>query len=215
MGENQLIGFKNLIKNDTVFIIGGGTSATSYVNPDDLKNEKVIALNSSFTKYPHAQAIFWIDSSWSAKYDHKLANHQSKYRFNSRPGQHDTSFLGPGRSYILERESDTGFSNKLGFVSGNNSGTQCLNFCITCKPTTIVLIGFDLCSNRGKTHCHDEYEQPTPETVFSDNFLPNFKSLYDSIKHLENMPTIINASPISKLPFFEKDDYRKYIKNGS
>lgn len=211
MSENILHQFAHEIKDDVVFIIGGGPSVDD-VDPTDLKDEKVLALNSGFVKFPNAIGVFWLDCSWSAMHDHKLNAHHSKYRFHARDNWDYKDVLGPGGAFILNRESQTGYSPDLRNVSGNNSGSQALNLCINCKPSTIVLLGFDMTSHNKRTHFHDEYEQKTQPHIFTDNFLPNFEILYNEIKDLPNLPKIINASPISKLPHFKIDNYKNYLK---
>lgn len=104
--------------------------------------------------------------------------------------------------YQRLREKATGISTEPGTVAWNyNSGCASLSVAVQAGAKRIVLLGFDMSGEVGKSHFHSEYfwQNRTPSY---DLHLRGMQKIADDAKELG--VEILNASPISTIRQFKK-----------
>ena len=142
---------QQLIKDQTVFIIGGGSSLSNF-DFTKLNGKSVIAINSAYRYVDNNAILYWMDQTWARQQKNELINHPSILRFTS------FSTIVPypqvGKAYPLLKTGEFGYDSDIGQVKGNNSGSQAINFAATFNPKQIVLLGFDGGPINDKTHFH-------------------------------------------------------------
>jgi hypothetical protein len=138
----------------TVFLIGGGDSA-SRIDLGKLRGHGiVVAINDAVRRIPWADIVFSADGIWITRRADVLA------RFVGRKvAAIDGGYVPPeaaGPIEVLDRSRDVLVSDDPGLIySAHNSGFAALNFAVSREATRIVLIGFDL---DGGNHWHGGYE---------------------------------------------------------
>lgn len=203
------------LKNQTVFIVGGGPSAAD-VDFSLLQDEVVVCINDSYVDFPKATALYWVDESWIATEYDKVRAANFPFVFTSKPYHHISYVNNPDphgscSTYILRRKGDFGYAPEVDCVMGNNSGVQMLNLVINMKPKRIVLIGFDM-KRRGKqTHYHNKPRLPHNRDIYSELFVPSMNALHKGLSELRHPPQIINTDLGSGIRCFEFGDYTNFL----
>jgi hypothetical protein len=203
------------IKGKTVFIIGGGPSASD-VDFSLLQDELVICINDSYEDFPKATALYWVDESWIAEEYEHVRNANYPFIFTSKPTQHISYDIKPDptgscSTYILRRTGDFGYAPQVDCVMGNNSGVQVLNLIVNMKPQTIVLIGYDMKPRDRKTHYHNKFRLPTQGVIYDGLFIPSMNALHKGMQAHKTRPLIINANSDSAVRCFEFGDYTDFL----
>ena len=182
-------------KNETVYLIGGGTSLKSF-KWNSLNGKRTIAINKAFFTYPLADALYWTDGRIYAWYKREI-NKFNGLKFTIRPRndyEGEIKVLRKGNTLGLEEARDR-------LAHGNNSGYAAINLAYLLGAKRIILLGYDM-KNDGKSgHFHDGYPFPTTgDKVYKTQFIPSFDSLAVALK--ERKIEVYNASPISALKCF-------------
>lgn len=203
------------IKNQTVFIIGGGPSLKD-VDFDLLQNEITISINDAYAWFPNTTAIYWVDDSWASENYDRLKEHNCKLLFTSKFAQHISYTVNNDPrtmldASILRRTGDFGYAPEADCVMGNNSGTQVLNLCINMKPKTIVLLGFDMTHKDGKSHWHDMPRLPIQPRIYNNLFIPSTEALAKGASSAGSTVEIVNAYEKSALRCFKFGDYTDFL----
>lgn len=198
----KLNDLKNLVENNTVFIIGGGNSLRGF-DFDRLRGKCVVALNSAYKFVGEDSVLYWMDQHWAKKQKDSLSKHPSTLRFTSYHTQVDR---GPYDSFPLRHTGDYGYDPDIGSVRGNNSGTQALNLVVNMNPKRVILLGYDMGYNDSKSHFHD-LQPPSQPDVYVKSFIPSLESLAKEISHVE----VINCSSVTAITCFLIDTVDKYL----
>lgn len=99
--------------------------------------------------------------------------------------------------------SEPGLNREPGFVnSGGNSGYQAINLAYHLGASTIILLGFDMCCNSGKSHFFGDH----PKGFNSDTRYERFISAYRTIKPKDYGLQILNCTRYTALDAFPRAD---------
>ena len=184
-------------KGETCYIIGGGPSLIG-IYWNRLAGRKTIAINKAFLSYPNADMLYWTDSrfySWHKSEIDTFGGEKYTLRWNQ---QHkgDIKLLSKGVRFGLETRRDT-------LAHGNNSGYAAINLAYHTGVKRIILLGYDMGNQGGKSHFHEGYPtRPTSDDVYEKQFIPGFKILSDLLK--QQGVEVWNACLSSRLTVFPK-----------
>jgi len=186
-----------LWQGETCYIIGGGPSLTGF-NWSGLAGRRTIAINKAFLSYPDANILYWTDSRFYSWYKSEIDLFAGeKYTLRWNPNHKgDIRLLNKGVRFGLETRRDT-------LAHGNNSGYAAVNLAYHMGAKRIVLLGYDMGNEGGKSHFHDGYPtRQTPDDVYEKQFIPGFKMLADLLR--QQGVEVWNACLSSKLNVFPK-----------
>ena len=214
MIREDLQHLKTNVEGRTVFILGGGLSVTSAILTSLNKPKvKVLALNSGFKWVQNPTAVLWCDHSWAGN-NFDVLSRMACPIFAARTNIGRDHLIEDTRtvanSTVLGISGKTGYDPNIDYVRGNNSGAYAINLLVNCKAKNIILVGFDMRSDRGKAHFHDDYTYCVRGTVYKDLFIPCIESMYKEMKEMNVKVNIYNANSDSELkcfPFINMDDF--------
>lgn len=216
MIQEKLQEFKNSVIGKRVFILCGGPSVNdttlSLLNSTE---HKIICINSACEYIDTPHAVMWCDDSW-ANINHKWLKKYEGWKFSVKTGDLYEKYqkidaFGFGRSIVLGKTGDYGYDNRLGSVRGNNTGTNALNFLLTCEVSSIGIIGMDMNTEAGKAHFHKKYTFPIKKEIYSNLFLPSVMSMGDELNKIDANVKIYNCSKYSKVTCFEYKNLKELI----
>ena len=92
---------------------------------------------------------------------------------------------------------------------GSNSGYQALNIAVLMGATRIILLGFDMKRVQGKSHFFGEHPKGLSNGDGYGLFIEKFQTAVDLPK--EAAIEVLNCTPDSALPWFEKRDLREVL----
>lgn len=197
--RQSLSDLKSLLKDNTVFIIGGGDSLKGF-DYSKLDDKLVIGINQACVYLPNLTAIYWADENWAAKNDNTLNRHNCKLRFtgkmNLRGDYATSSTKAPGGATLLSITGKLGLDSDINNVRGDNSGSHVINLCINAGAKKIVLLGFDMKVG----HWHNDYEFGYDDGIYQ-TFLASINSIAAA---LPEDVEIINCSLESNIKVFPK-----------
>lgn len=208
MNSDTFFKFDNLLRDQTVFLIGSGESIRDY-DLSWLKDRMTMIINSSIKLVNNPTFLAWSDIMWMRDNKHVLklcpTSNLIQYSFNPQLlCDHDEYY--PNVRHAINVKSLDGFCHEAPYVHGNNTGTRSLNFLSHFKPYNIVMVGFDLQGG----NWHGRY--PATDKKYHDQFLENFEQMAPYIKELGI--NVYNASKRSRLTCFEKTDIREWSDEG-
>ena len=209
--REELQEFKDSVVDRTVFILGGGSSVTQEIlqflnNSDKL----VFCLNSSAKYIERPIGILWCDDSWASS-NLEFLNSKDCIKFYVRSSASNyikNNIKAIGKSNVIEKKDEIGFSFKIDEVSGNNSGSYAINFLINCGVRRIALVGFDMHVNNGKAHFHNDYTYSIRPQVYTSLFIPSIEHIHETIKKYNLNVEIFNCNRESSLKCFDYKDIR-------
>lgn len=109
----------------------------------------------------------------------------------------------------LKRDYRPGLSFKPDTICWNhNSGAAAINFAILAGAKRILLLGFDMNPQDGRTHWHNAYSSNTLRASFN-RFLSKYPALAADAK--KNKIEILNISPNSALDCFPKMELKDVL----
>jgi hypothetical protein len=184
-----------LWKGETVYLLGGGTSLSSF-NWDGLLGKRTIAINKSLFTYPNADALYWTDSRFYVWYKRDV-NKFTGLKYTIRPRRDyegNVIVVRKGNTQGLEESRDR-------LAHGNNSGYAAINLAYLLGAKRIILLGYDMKNDGKRGHFHDGYPVPsTGDKVYKTQFIPSFGSIAAALK--VKGVEVYNASPITALKCF-------------
>jgi len=140
-------------EGETAFIIAGGTSVAGQ-NTDQLKGRKVLAINSSWSRVPFADYLFFADGRWWNEYKADvLAGFTGRIATCDRNVKHER-FL-----KLKKLKPDVGLSlDPEEVMVRHTSLTGAMNVLLHLGADPIVLLGADgQPGANGRVHHHAEY----------------------------------------------------------
>lgn len=176
---------------ETAFILGGGPSLSA-VDCNQLRGQRVIAINNSWELTPWATVLYFCDAKWFKRYTPKdpvLASYKSngeaiKVQFR---GEYVVT-ISEISDLIVKRLKNSGRSgletDAGGLRHGSNSGYQAMNLAVLFGAARIVLLGYDMKVDGDRTNWHEGHGAPV-ETVdhrITQTFLPYFKELVEPLR---------------------------------
>lgn len=191
----------------TCFIVAGGPSVATQ-DVARLRGHKVIAINSSWKVVPFAQYLFFGDVRW---FNHNWANgglQQYKGVMISCAGP---GWTNPHIRLLLKEHPPGLQSDPTKVTMRRTSATGAINIAAHLGCKRIVLLGVDQCLGPdGRTHHHEPHPFPWVADCFTHQH-DDLGSLVGDLR--ERKIDVVNASPVSTLPWWPKVDLIQEIEN--
>lgn len=182
----------------TVYIIGGGPSLRS-VNVEELRGERVIAVNNAYKLGNWIDVLYYGDCRW-------LAWHKDQVRAFAglkitSCDQHDSNL---GRALnikvVRKRNSPIGIQRDPGMLGWNRSSGACaINLAVHLGARRIVLLGYDMRKIDGASNWHADHPNAEAHDPYA-KFLEPFPAIARDLAALGI--DCINATPGSALTVF-------------
>lgn len=183
----------------TVLILGSGPSLSkSILYLSLLKDDvKVIAINDTYKLYPNADILYACDDKWWKHHQGVMGFKGEKFScFENRKVK--DLILKEYNVQIVDGTDSKGFGkDKIHY--GKNSGFQAVNLAILLGAEKIILLGFDMKLDRGKSHFFGEHPfgfAVSPYHSFIEIFNKAIDTVPEGVK-------IYNATEDSALKCFE------------
>lgn len=194
-------------KGERCFVVGGGPSLIEF-DWELLRNAgRIIAVNRAIEKVPWADMMFSMDSRLYQWYHERSLEMRPEaveaYRrfkglkvwldshcYTFHPDIHMVRFLGKsGMSLSLQR----------GIYSGGNSGYSGMMLAVAMGCNPIILLGFDMGHDHGKSHFHDGYPLRSCNPL-TRTWIQGFNDAAPRLKDAGIQ--VINANPYSNIRCF-------------
>lgn len=181
----------------TAFIVAGGPSVADQPT-ERLRGRAVVVVNSSYERVPFAPFLFFGDNRWWVLHKPRLAMWS---------GTIVTCAGGAsGRVERLYRyDAAQGLStNPNGVVMGRTSLQGAMNLATLLGARRLVLLGADMgAAPTGATHHHEPHPWPQRPGCWDEQM----KLLEPMVPRLVDQGVeVLNASPVSRLPWWRKID---------
>jgi len=191
-------------ERETCVILGGGRSL-SQVNLKLLTKSRVIAVNDAY-KLGQWDCCYFKDGCWYYQDAFKgrpeagtngdnLLNFKGLKVTSCNEDIEDLTIkrLQRGRRDHLERDPN--------FITHTcNAGAEAMALAIMLGCNPIVLVGFDMKTEKGKHNWHDNHTREIPSSIYKDYFMRPFRALAKDAKELG--VSIINCTIGSALDTF-------------
>lgn len=209
--------------NGDCWIIGGGTSMLHQFGiPSDIiskveKKELPLSAYSEYLSPLHSKTVIstnvafmlgeWITATYfcDAQFFRNYKNDLLKFRnLKITCVNHIDRHLLPETTNIkrLKRDYKPGLSFRPDTIAWNkNSGAAAINLAVLAGAKRILLLGFDMRLQEGRTHWHNVYSMKTPNPSFK-RFLERYPEIAKDAKKAG--VEILNISPDSALDCFPK-----------
>ncbi len=127
--------------------------------------------------------------------------HDAIYKLNWFSGSSD--FTDHPQVHALRLTGQSGHEDAPdGLRHGSNSGYQAIELATKLGAKRVVLLGYDMRADGGRSHWHDEPRQRDFADVAARSMLPHFASLVEPLKALG--VEVVNATPGSAITCFPK-----------
>lgn len=104
---------------------------------------------------------------------------------------------------VLRCGEQTGLSEDPGYLNhGSNSGYQAINLAVHLGAKRIVLLGYDMRLDNGRSNWHDEPRPFASPSLYDQSMLPYFATLVEPLGKLG--VEVVNCTPGSALECFPK-----------
>ncbi len=180
----------------TCYIIGGGPSIND-VDPGILRGKRIIVTNNAYQLFPFAEFCFFFDFDWFEQHRKGLAQFTG-IKVSIAAKAKNVPWV---RSMIRGSITTLAPIEATGVLNhGVNSGHAAVNLAVHFGVSRIVLVGFDMRLVDGEHNYHNQHGKRMLDNIYTESFIPNFKSLVDPLK--ERKVEIVNTTPKSSLTFF-------------
>lgn len=206
MLRHDLQRLTNVVSGRTVFILGGGTSITD--STIQMLNDSkclVFGLNSSAKALKSPIGILWTDNSWGANNKDYLDSMACPKFFVTSTGRNyiPKDIRTQSNATVLLKSGETGFDSSVDCVRGNNSGAYAINLLVNCGVSCIGLLGYDMHTDKGRAHFHNDYTYTIRPEVYKNNFIPCIESMWGEMQSCGYRVKIFNCNKFSSLKCFE------------
>lgn len=179
-----------------------GDSSRRY---EKVRYARVIAINDSWRLAPWADTHYFCDPRWW-----KMQIDMNKFSLDGRVRFHDLIYhgfwinggTGAYKDHPQVRQlrfsGPEGLDPDPGYLRhGSNSGYQAIHLAYHYGVKRIILLGYDMHTNNGRTHWHDESRPDNFGQILAQSMLPKFSSLVEPLA--EAGVEVLNATPGSAL----------------
>lgn len=183
-----------LYTGETCAILATGPSLTREQAIYARKHWRIIAINDAWRLCPDADILHACDSKWWHHHKEALSFEGIKVTLDQ-----NTRF---SKVHCLRHDGVEGFNPNPEYLrTGKNSGFQAVHLAMHFGFQRIVLLGFDMCEKKGKSHYFGDHPAPLQRKSPYDLFIRYFESLVAPLntRGIE----VINATPDSALPWFQ------------
>jgi len=208
------------MKNDEVFIIGGGPSLKGF-DFNLLKDKNTICINQAVFDVPNPNCLITCDYTFIKKVGRENINelkcrkifvvnlygeelekredHSIKDMYIDK--RHNIIYNLLGFSWIIEAKGANGLGFHFdNFYSGSNSGYSGFQLAIIFGYKNIYLLGFDLQFNKNITHYHNKYSVPIEKFKERlERYYNTFKIGFELLTKHDSSVKVFNCSVNSRL----------------
>lgn len=183
----------------TAAVLATGPSLTQ-ADVDACRGLRVLAVNDAYRLAPWADALYASDVSWWLVHRGvpDFAGVKWSVQYNHWNAERKARFADVRR---LKNAGERGLSTDQGAIcTGRNSGYAALNLAMLYGATRILLLGFDMGHDRGKTHFFGNHPGSLSNQSPYHSFRPFFKTAAAQAKALG--VDVLNCSRKSSLTAF-------------
>lgn len=195
-------------EKETAFVLCGGTSVTDEIC-EALRGRNVIAVNTMYRKALWAPMMFFADMWWYV--NEKRTSLETWKAFKGLKLTKQTISNEPNICMLFWESAASGISRRSdGVAVGHTSAQAAINIAVHKGASRIVLLGVDNCrAPNGRAHCHEEYPG---NRCLEEGWQKKENDLGYMVKPLEELGVeVLNASPISTLPFWPKIELKDVL----
>ncbi len=193
----------NLPQYEKCYIIGGGVSV-KFLDLSPLQGNFVIGVNNSFFLYDWISYCWFGDNRWYLHNEARLKKCRNKIATCNHEFKEHKEII------CLPRRKLQGIETEFPYVSWNRcSGGSAINFAYHCGAKKIILIGFDMKSDKeGNRNFHNDHlpKWNIPEYNPYPGFIKCFQHIAIDAKKIGI--EILNANLDSELNCFEKISFQ-------
>lgn len=192
---------------ETCFVLAGGPSVLEW-EPEIFRGKNVIAVNSSYERFPFAPYLFFCDLRWWRHHEKRLQDFAGQIVTNGPI----VPIKGQRRPLILGRAHPRDGAltlNPRRVVVGKTSTHGAINLAIHLGAQRIVLVGVDMGAVGGKTWHHDPHPWPPVPGCF-ERQMGELSKLAKAVRELTGVE-IVNASPHSLLTCWPKMSLERFL----
>jgi len=188
-------------RGETAFVLASGPSLTRAIC-DRLLGRHVIAVNSSCMLAPHAEVLYFTDSSWYEQRRDLVANWPRLVVSMSKTAKREL----PDKVRRVKGSGDPSFPPRFPppgsatIQQGRSSGHTAVSLAIAFRPALVVLLGFDMRLVNGREHHHAEYSGVRDLDQYRRDFVPAFNGWNTAA--IDVGVRVVNATPGSALTEF-------------
>jgi hypothetical protein len=191
-----------LLAGATVFVLGGGPSLRGF-DFSTLAGLRTIAVNQAAAHVVEQDLLYFTDTGWFE---------MNRPLVEGWRGEAITASRSAKRQYAgLRRILTTpgpGFPSDV-IRRGRSSGHTAIGLAIALGARLVVLLGFDMRGDGGRSHFHDRYAN-RDLAVYGREFVPAFSGWDRDARALG--VTVLNATPGSALEEFRKVDLAEVME---
>lgn len=182
-----------LAEGRTVVCLGTGPSLTQ-ADVDRCRGQIVICVNDAYRLAPWADCLMASDAAWWKVHKGVPSFTGLKYSLEPHAAKWATVLRNTG---TLGIETDP-----TALRTGRNSGYAALNLAVHLGAPRILLLGYDMRYQHGKTHFFGDHPAPLGNRSEFPKFIEAFMS---TVKPLQALGvSMINCTPVSALACFPK-----------
>lgn len=121
-------------------------------------DRRAIVVNTSYKLAPWADVLYAADREWWQSYAARVKHEFHGQLWSQIPVGDTNDAVTKFDLQHVRLERYAGLNPKVGFVnSGNNSGYQAIGLAYQAGAERIVLLGYDMSADAGRTHWHGEH----------------------------------------------------------
>ena len=190
-----------LWRGETAACLGGGPSLTRDQVDACRGRARLIAINDALFLAPSADLHYVCDWRWHQWH----RDEPGLVEFAGLKVTLDRTLAGavPGWKLIENDDGNgrDGLSDRRTAVkTGRNSGYQVINLAVHLGVRRILLLGYDMRAEPGRTHWFGDHPVQTNPTIYARTMLPGFATLVEPLKALG--VEVVNCTPGSALGVF-------------
>jgi len=178
-------------------VIGGGASLRGF-EPECLRGQKIIVVNSACRLIPWADVLFYTDTHWFMQQMKIVKEFQGMRVTVDRRTKGEFPTMVKRINAIWRPNFRVEFPYTV--RQGRSSGHTAIALAIAMGAKVVVLLGFDLCLIDGKSHFHNDYRVANPQ-LYERDFAPAFAGWNKDAQEVG--VSILNATPGSALKEFQ------------
>jgi len=209
--SNFLENLKQAKTNETVFIIGGGSSLFSCIDScEQLDGQDIICVNAAWTLFPHNSILtHFSDAIWFEWQPEDFLKQYDGY-ISTCGNAHKMLWDSLGiHSFMKDEKQDVGYSCKPNTLAGLNSGHQAVNIAINMGYSNIALLGFDMNPVTSKSHWHDLHKRKSAVNLYSQ-WMDHFTKMQEKLLTCSTSK-VYNCNYESALKCFEFKDVKDIL----
>lgn len=202
-------------KGHTAVCIAGGASLTQE-QVDMCKGHKIMAINDAYKLAPDADILYACDNQWWEWHNGapdfkgwKITHEQGRRWERIQAGESVPKPPYKGLDIIVS-SGNSGFSYEQDRIRhGGNGGYQALHIALSLGADRIILLGYDMHAQTGKSHWFGEHPNGKQSDSRYANWIKEFPAL--ALAANNRGQEIINCTPDSALDCFVKRELGEVV----